>query len=250
MVNREEWQRETAPFEKTLARYVIKTLLNLGKGSSALDLGCNDGFITEHLCKRFPHVVAVDASQRHIERASQRVTQAIFHVALVEEFEPGDELFDTIYMVNILEHLDNPLEVLRRTRQWLNPDGYIIICVPNALSLNKRIGQKMGLISNCYELTAHDIEIGHKRLYNLELLKKDIIDAGLRVESTGSIFLKPFSNPQMEKFMNCEAWSEGLRGWGGQDRTIDWRERLCGALYEIAKELPQYSSPIWARCTR
>lgn len=245
-----KWQCETAPFEKVLARYQIRNLLELGRGSSVLDLGCNDGLITAELCKRFKRVVGVDASQRHIERAHQKVPQAEFHVALVEEFDPGNEMFDTIYLTRILEHLDDPVQALKRARQWLHPDGYIVIQVPNALSLNRRIGQKMGLITNCYELASRDIEVGHKRFYDLELLKKDIVASGLKIESTGSVFLKPFSHPQMEWFINCEAWDKGLRGWGGEDKTIDWSERLCDALYEISKELPQCSSPIWARCTK
>jgi SAM-dependent methyltransferase len=243
------WRRETAPFEMSLMKYQLKKLLDLGKGRSTLDLGCNDGLITKELCKRFSRVVGIDASQAHIERARRRVPEATFYTSRIEEFE-SDEVFDTIYLINILEHLDNPVEVLKRVKSWLSPDGYVIIQVPNALSFNRRIGQKMGLISNLYELTSQDIEIGHKRFYDLQSLEQDIIASGLRVESTGSIFLKPFSNPQMEWFINSEAWNQGLRGWGGEDKTVDWREKLCDALYEMAKELPQYSGPIWTRCMK
>jgi len=245
-----EWRRETAAFEKTLMKYIVRSLLRLGTGSSALDVGCNDGLFTKELCQCFSHVVGIDASSDHVERARRQVPQAEFHVALVEEFAPADELFDTIYMLNILEHLDNPVEVLKRVKSWLSPDGYVIIQVPNALSLNRRIGQKMGLISNLYELTSHDVEVGHKRFYDSESLKRDVIASGLQVESMGSIFLKPFSNPQMEWFVNSEAWNRGLMGWGGEDKTVDWREKLCDALYEMAKEVPQYSGPIWARCMK
>lgn len=245
-----EWQRETAPFEKILTKYIVKKLLSLSIGSSALDIGCGDGLFTKELCKRFKSVVGIDASSRHIECARQRVPEAEFHVALIEEFDPKGGLFDNIYMISILEHLDNPVEVLKRVKSWLSPNGYIVIHVPNALSLNRRIGQKMGLISNCYELTPHDVEVGHKRFYDLELLKADITASGLVVESAGGILLKPFSNPQMECFINCKAWDKGLRGWGGEDKTIDWRARLCDALYEIGKELPRYSNAIWARCMK
>jgi len=245
-----EWEREKSGFDMTLLKYSVRLLVPLGIGSSAIDVGCNDGLFTRELCKRFKRVVGIDASGQHIERARQRAPKAEFFVTLVEEFNPRGELFDTVYMLNILEHLDNPVEVLERVKHWLNPDGCIIIQVPNALSLNRRIGEKMGLISNCYELTPHDIEVGHKRFYDLNLLKQHINSSGLRVESAGSLFLKPFSHPQMQWFIDCEAWGQGLRGWGGENSDINWADRLCDALYELGKELPEYSSPLWARCMK
>ena len=245
-----EWRRATSGFDVTLFKYSVRILLSLGTGSSAIDVGCNDGLFTKELCKHFGRVVGIDASSQHIERARRLVPEAEFHVAPVEEFSPKSGLFNTVYMLNVLEHLDDPVAVLKRIKLWLSPGGYVIIQVPNASSLNRRIGQKMGLISNCYELSAHDIEIGHKRFYDLESLKRDITDAGLQVESTGAVFLKPFSNPQMEWLINCEAWDKRLRGWGGKDKSINWSEKLCDALHEMSKELPQYSGPIWARCMK
>jgi len=245
------WRRGTLPFEMTMAKYQLKNLLELAKGESALDLGCNDGFITKELCKRFSRVWGVDASEEHINVARQRgIPNAVFHRALFEEFDPGDELFDTIYMVNILEHVDNPVDMLSRARGWLNQNGFIVIHVPNALSLNRRLGQLMGVIDNWYELSATDVEVGHRRFYDADSLKKAIIASGLRVESMGGVMLKPFSHPQMEWFISCEAWDKGSRGWGRKDKSVDWREKLCDALCEMAKELPQYSSPIWARCMK
>ena len=244
------WERSTSGFEATMLKYSARTLLPLGTGSSALDIGCNDGLFTKEICRCFRRVLGIDASSLHIERARLIAPEAELRVALVEEFDPGDELFDTVYMLDLLEHLDEPVEVLKRVKSWLSPHGYVIIQVPNAVSLNRRIGQKMGLISDLYELTPQDIEVGHKRFYDLESLKQDILASGLNVESMGGIFLKPFSNPQMEWFIKSEAWTGGLRGWGGEDKTIDWREKLCDALYEMAKELPQYCSAIWARCMK
>jgi len=244
------WRRGSLPFELTLGKYQVRNLLDLGQGQCALDLGCNDGLITKELCKRFSRVVGVDASQAHIEAARRRVPEAVFHIALIEEFDPGDEVFDTIYMINILEHVDRPVDILRRAKGWLNQDSYMVIHVPNALSLNRRIGKLMGLIGSYYELSPMDIEVGHRRFYDVDSLKKDILASGLKIESMGGVFLKPFSHPQMEWFISCDAWKKGLRGWGGEDKSVNWSERLCDAFYEISKELPQYSSPIWARCMK
>ena len=80
---------------------------------------------------------------------------------LFEDFHTS-ETFDTIVLNNVLEHVDDPVALLHRVFHWLSPEGIVIITVPNANSLHKRIGLKMDLISNLYELTAADISKGTK----------------------------------------------------------------------------------------
>jgi len=241
------WERRTEPFERTLGKYQVEKAIELCKGPKILDLGCGDGMITKELCDHFDYVVGVDASREQIELARKKAKKAIFYVSSIEDFDPS-ERFDSILLFQILEHLNDLINVLKRIKEWLNEDGYIVIQVPNALSLNRRIGKIMGLINDCYELTPYDIKVGHKRFYDLDLLKKDVSASGLKIKQCGRIFLKPLSNPQMEWLCNCELWNSGERGWGGDDSSISWSERYCDALYAIGKELPEYCMVIYAQC--
>ncbi len=233
------WQREASALGAVLAESIVRVLLHNDRGNNALDLACGDGLLTKEISKRFKRVVAVEASCYHVEVARQRVPEAEFHVALIGDFDTGGELFDRIYMFSILEHLENPVEVLGKVKHWLSKDGFIVACVPNALSLNRRIGQKMGLIKDCYELTKQDIEVGHKKLYDPEMLGDEIVKAGLIPSAMGGILLKPFSNTQMEWF---------IKSWSEIDADPDWRTKLCGALCEMGNELAWYANAIWARC--
>lgn len=241
------WERKIEPFERILGKYQVMKAVELCKGPKVLDLGCGDGMITKELCKHFDYVVGVDVSRDQIELARKKAEKAIFYVSSIEDFDPR-ERFDSILMFGIVEHLDDPINVLRKTKQWLNKGGCIVIQVPNALSLNRRIGKIMGLIKDYHELTPYDIKIGHKRFYDLDLLKKDILASGLKIEQYGGIFLKPLSNPQMEWLYNCELWNSGERGWGGDDSSISWSERYCDALHAISKDLPEYCTVIYAQC--
>ena len=71
------------------------------------------------------------------------------------------------------------------------PKGRIIITVPNAESIHRKLAVKMGLQKSIYDLSARDIEVGHVRVYDLDLLKKHVNQAGdynIVVES--GLFLK------------------------------------------------------------
>ena len=230
-----KWERGDSGFDMTLLKYSCRKLIPLGRGPDVLDVGCNDGLFTKELSENYDRVVGMDSSAIRIAKARQYAPGIKFHVASIETYVP-DRLFDSIYILNVMEHVDNPVGVLQTMRQWLNPNGCIIIQVPNALSLNRRIGERMGLIWDVYSLSPQDIEVGHRRFYDINSLKRDVADSGLLVTASGSIFLKPFANHQMEYFVNhCLD-------------TDELREKFCDACSDMATELPNYSSPIWVKC--
>ena len=232
-----KWERGDSGFDMTLLKYSIRRLVPLGQGPNVLDAGCNDGLFTKELYKNYEHVIGIDSSPAHVVKARQNVPDAEFHVVQIEDYIPS-ELLDSIYMLNVLEHVINPIGILKRMRDWLKPGGCIIIQVPNALSMNRRIGQRMQLISNVYSLSPSDTEVGHSRFYDSVSLRQDVIDSGLVVELSGSIFLKPLANPQMRYFVDhCL-------------ETDDLRAKFCDACFDMAAELPDYSSPIWVKCTK
>jgi len=230
-----KWERRDSGFDVTLLKYSVRRLIPLGYGPDVLDVGCNDGLFTKELCKVYKRVVGLDPSSVHLAKAQQYVPEAELCIDSIETYTP-DRLFDSIYMLNVLEHINNPVQTLAVMRRWLKPDGCIIIQVPNALAMNRRIGLKMRLIENAYSLSTVDIKIGHKRFYDADSLKQDVFDSGLIVKDEGSIFFKPFSNSQMDYFItHCM-----------DDAAL--QDKFCDACFELAGELPQYSGPIWVKC--
>jgi 2-polyprenyl-3-methyl-5-hydroxy-6-metoxy-1,4-benzoquinol methylase len=230
-LNEITWRRETATLGDVLMKYQLRLISELAKGTRVLDVGCNDGLTTKHLCAMFPHVVGLDGSEDCIKTARERVPEATFYTAMVGDWDT-EERFDTILMINFVEHIDDPVALLRRCKRWLAEDGVIIIFVPNALSLNRRIGTAMGIIKNCYELTPYDVTVGHVRFYDAETLRLAITLSGLSVINIGGVMLKPFSNTQMEGFLQ------------GQDN----REEICEALYVVGQKMPNLANSIWAVC--
>ena len=126
-----------------------------------------------------------------------------------------DERFDTVTMLDLLEHVADPIGVLRKAGSFLAEDGVLVVHVPNAHAINRRLAVLMGTLEFCEELSPFDLQIaGHRRSYSLATLSRDIAQAGLKVASTGGIFYKILSTPQMDWFLKNGLWQEGGFGWG------------------------------------
>lgn len=237
------WARSTyyETYNKIIGYYQAQACLEHARGESLLDVPCGDGTITEFLAPRFKSVVGVDASKKHLDAAKKRLPCVSFHHALLEDFETTQR-YDTITMINVLEHLADPVYALQKMASLLSPDGVIIVHVPNALAVNRQIATIMGTLLSCEELSPFDINVaGHRRSYRMDSLKDDIINAGLEVADFGGVFYKMLSTPQMDWLLTNGLWKEGGFGWGrtGVENKKDWRAEFCRACYEFGKTRPE-----------
>lgn len=234
------WQRhDSSQWYEILGRFQVQSAVEVSRPGSLLDLGCGDGWLTAQLCQHFSRVVGVDASSIQIESARARCPEADFFVCLIEDFAT-EERFDTVVILCLLEHVADPVQVLRCAANHLKPDGRVIAQVPNALAINRRIGRLMGAIDDEYELSRWDIDVaGHRRYYDMQTLVTDFAKAGLTVISTSGVFYKMLSTPQMDWLLKNGPWDSNEFGWGGVDRSRDWRSEFCEACYQVGKERPE-----------
>ncbi len=216
-------------FEKVLIKYKIKSIKPHLKGSSLLDVGCGVGYLCKAFSDKFAVVVGLDGSRKKIEKAKKLNFRSniTYFESLIENFK-SQRFFDTIIATNILEHVKNPNKFLKKLKSLLSKKGRIVITVPNALSLHKRIGKYLGIINDFYLLTHEDIKKGHQRIYDQERLIKELTKSGFRRISIEGVLLKPLSNHQM----------------------VLWDSKICDALFKIGKELPDYCSSLLAVAER
>src|SRR5579864_7784973 len=193
-------------FNSRLISFRYQILAPYFKGKTCLELGSADGQGTSHLVNFFDIVTAVDASPKYIEDIKKNFPKDKVKpiCSLFEELDL-EEKFDTVMLTHILEHVEDPVNVLKIGKKFLKKGGVLLVDVPNADSINRLVGVKMGLLKNKFELHAGDIRIGHRRVYILDTLSKDIKKAGLKVVKKGGVFFKPVSNDQIEKF-----WTEEM----------------------------------------
>jgi SAM-dependent methyltransferase len=172
--------------------YPKRILSRFNFADSLLELGLGHGFTAELFAKACNRHVIVDGASVVIDQFKQR--EPNFSGALVldyfETYAPK-EPFDIIVMGFVLEHVDDPEIILRRYRQYLKPDGKIYVAVPNAKSLNRRIGFELGLIDDIYSLNANDIALGHKRQFCIDTLSELLLKTGYSIEHVEGLYLKP-----------------------------------------------------------
>lgn len=239
-------------YRTILAHYCGVCCIEEAKGPDVLDLACGEGRMFGLFKEHFSRVVGVDASGFALGKARKRHPDVEFHESLIEDLDITDK-FDSVLLLNVLEHVRTPVDVLEKAAKFLKSDGKMLVQVPNAEAINRKMAVIMGTLEDLEELSPYDDQVtGHRRYYTLDALKKDIADAGLIVEKTGGVLFKMLSTAQMDWFLENGLWEQGGFGWGrvGNEKDKDWKAEFCRSCYEIGKLYPRECNVIYVVAER
>ncbi len=100
-----------------------------------LEVGCGDGFGAPIIAQSVKRVLAIDPENRHIKENRKRLAK-IRNIEFREMDickEAPSEVFDAAFSIDVIEHLDRPLNSLFMENQCrcLKSDGICIIGTPN-----------------------------------------------------------------------------------------------------------------------
>lgn len=107
------------------------------KPGRMLELGCANGAWLLEMANAGWQVEGIEFSAAAAEKANKKGLSV--QVASVEQARAPEESVDIIAAWMVLEHLHQPVEALRKLRQWVAPSGYLIASVPDASSLEFKI---------------------------------------------------------------------------------------------------------------
>lgn len=170
---------------------------------SVLLMGIGNGYIADALSQLKISLTIVEGSARLIEKYSKTNSRCIIIESLFEKFNPKHG-FNVIVGTHVLEHLNEPVRVLKQTTRWLSKRGIAIFTVPNMFSLHRRIGKEMGILSNESSLSEQDILLGHRRVYDAYSLEGHLRKAGYNKVKIMGYLLKLVPNRLMKE------WSRDL----------------------------------------
>jgi 2-polyprenyl-3-methyl-5-hydroxy-6-metoxy-1,4-benzoquinol methylase len=202
---------------------------------SLLELGSYTGELTQRLLTRFDDVTCVEASSLAVEQAMQRLGGRVTFVHSTFEEAALNREYDNIVLTHVLEHLDDPVSILKRVNaEWLSQSGRCFLVCPNANAPSRQIAVKMGLISHNAAVTESEAAHGHRRTYSLDTLERDAVAAGLRVRHRSGIFFKALANFQWDRLLGTDIISN---------------EYLDGC-YALGQQYPDLCSSIFLMCER
>lgn len=211
------------PVNALMIQYCGKIFSRFINGGDLLELGPAEGVMTENLIGLADSVTLVEGAEPFCKLLKQKFPNVEVVNQLFEEYRP-DKKFDRIVLGHVLEHVNDPLEILALVKDWLKNDGRILAAVPNARSLHRQAAVNMGLLNEEDEMSEMDIHHGHRRIFNPESFRNIFRKAGLEIEVFGGYWLKPISNKQLE---------EG------------WTERMLNAFMELGERYPDIAAEIY-----
>jgi SAM-dependent methyltransferase len=112
---------------------VRSTILERKPSGQLLDVGCGSGNFLRCMKEKGFSVLGIEPSVSGSEYARDALQVEIFH-GMIHDFlkQNSNRKFDVITLLNVLEHLTNPVETLEQLGGVLAPDGFIAIVVPDA----------------------------------------------------------------------------------------------------------------------
>jgi len=215
--------------------FMMKSFQPFFKNGNILELGSFKGDFTKRLVSTFDDITCVEASYEAIEIAKKNLSANInFINSLFEEVHLRNK-YDNIILTHVLEHLDDPVKVMKRINQeWLSEKGRFLLVCPNANAPSRQIAVKMGLITHNSAITPAEKEHGHKITYSLDTIERDATKAGLKVIHRSGIFFKALANFQWDQLLQTDIIS---------------KEYLEGC-YQLGQQYPDLCSSIFLVCEK
>lgn len=215
--------------------YMIESFKPFFLDGNLLELGSFKGDFTKRLVPLFDDITCVEASDEAIEIAKVRLGENVHFVNELFEKVTLPEKYDNIIMTHVLEHIDDPVKVLKRVNdEWLSDKGRFFLVCPNANAPSRQIAVKMGLISHNSAVTPAEKEHGHNITYSLDTLERDARLAGLKVTFRTGIFFKALANFQWDRLLETDIIS---------------KEYLDGC-FQLGQQYPDLSSSIFIICEK
>ncbi|MCE4223490.1 class I SAM-dependent methyltransferase [Methylobacterium sp. C25] len=227
-------RRYNYDFDAITRRYMMRAFTPFMLPGRALELGCYMGESTEWLMGSYADLTVVEAAPSLVEAARARLGDGPRFICSTFEELTLEEEFDTIFLINTLEHLDDPVLVLRKIRRWLSPKGRLFILVPNANAPSRQIAVKMGLITHNSAVTPAEAANGHCNTFSFDTLEQATRDAGFTVFQRGGLIFKALANYQFDAALAAgiitDAYVEGC--------------------YQLGTQYPDLTASIYVVCER
>lgn len=202
-------RKKLAFFLRSLEAFRTRRGLSLAD-TRVVEVGCSNGRnIALPLAEQGYRVTGVDIHEPSIAYASAHNSfpNARFLCQDFADFA-SDEFFDVVVLSDILEHVEEPLHIIRTATKRLAPGGMVLVCIPNgygpyeneqrflrvtgldrliegAIRWGKRLMQR-----RAEKQAEYNYDSGHIQFFRMSDFESLAASAGLRIEerANGALF--------------------------------------------------------------
>ena len=128
------WHRN----RKFLLNILIKKF-SKNRNFKLADIGCGNGSIISFLEKKYSEskITGIDGHLNALINVRRRTKKAFLQLQDISQLSPlsEDQRYDIVILMDVLEHLDEPGEILKQINNVLKKDGVIIATVPALMTI-------------------------------------------------------------------------------------------------------------------
>lgn len=176
----QEHERYPVKTSRHSSHSLVVDLCGEGRGRRLLDVGCARGHLAGLLMSRGWDVTGIEADASDAAEARSRGVKVIETTAEVAFADITDK-FEAMVFADVLEHMADPLKVLRMALEHLQPDGRVIISIPNVAHLTVRAQILLGRFNYA---DRGIMDRTHLRFFTRKTLMGMMNDAGFKVTTT------------------------------------------------------------------
>ncbi len=159
---------------------------------SLIDLGCGVGQFMEMAQSAGFRVSGIEINDRAAESAKARTGASVWNRDLDVEPLPGEN-YDVITMLDLIEHVQDPMALLRRANDKLTDKGKVVAFTPNHNSLIVRVGRVLDKVSGGRVRDPLDriFDCVHVTFFAVDSLCMALESAGFHIDLTKLIPYRP-----------------------------------------------------------
>ncbi len=186
------------PVIREMRRHLERLEHATGGPGRLLDVGAGTGILMHLAQQRGWQPEGIDIAPLTAAKVADEFGFTIT-IAPFETYDFGERVFDGITMLDVLEHVVDPLATLKRVHQRLRPGGAVAIAVPNQRSL---LTYLVGWYARCRGPAANNLLFRlyvppHLYYFTPPTLRRVVEAAGFRVAELrqGSVYLGRYRMP-------------------------------------------------------
>lgn len=185
---------EVANMKKRTFYNMLKKISPYKKNGNLLDIGSASGFLLEEAEKLGFSPYGIEISEYSSDIAKKKFGYDRIYNGILENAPFEDNFFDVITMCDLLEHVEDPIKVLKLANRFLKKSsstesGYILISTPNTNSFTSKIMNS--------KWTQYKLE--HLYYFNKKTIKMLSDLTGFEI-----ILMRPYWKNMTLKYMNFQ----------------------------------------------